>query len=197
MRTQTLALLLCAVCSSTLGQVRDAAASPPWRRSDTTLIQLCFDGLNSSAPKRLPLLSITENSMGGGHGLDLIGLTLTGRPIYQGSIEHPTKFRSALVRLPNSETWVRIDKPADLEKNIDVWRDAVVSMCTADAQADYKILSGAPVQAISCPDLGVHASLKVTSYSEQALELVHVRANGPKSFNGLRGCMDFVYGPAK
>lgn len=164
-----------------------------------TLIQLCFDGLDSSAPKRLPLRSISENSMGGGLGLDLVGLTLSGRPIYQGAIEHPTKYRSTLVRLPNSETWIRIDKPSDLEKNIDVWRDAAISMCTADPQADYKILNGASasVQVASCPDLGVHVSLKVTNYTEQALELVHLKNNGPKSFNGLRGCREFVYGPAK
>ena len=51
------------------------------------------------------------------------------------------------------------DKPADLEKNIDVWRDAAASMCTVDAQADYKVLSGAPVQAVACPEPGVHVSL--------------------------------------
>ena len=135
--------------------------------------------------------------MGGGPSLDLVGLTLTGRPIYQGLIEHPTKFKSTLILLPNSEIWMRIDRPTDLEKNIDVWRDAAVSMCTVDARADYKILNGAPLQAVACPDLGVHVSLKVASYAEQALELVYLKANGPKSFNGLRGCRDFVYGPAK
>ena len=92
---------------------------------------------------------------------------------------------------------MRIDKPVDLEKNIDVWRDAAVSMCTGDAEAGYKILSGAPAQAVACPDLGVHTTLKVTNYTEQALELIHVRANGPKIFNGLRGCREFVYPPAK
>lgn len=197
MRTQILTLLLYAACSSALGQAWDAAPPAPWRRSDTTLIQLCFDGLDLSAPKRLPLRTISEKSMGGGLGLDLVGLTLTGRPIYQGSIEHPTKFKSALVLLPNSETWIRIDKPSDLEKNIDIWRDAAVSMCTADARADYKILSGASVETTACPDLGIHVSLEVTSYAAHALELVHLKANGPKSYNGLRGCRDFVYVPAK
>ena len=135
--------------------------------------------------------------MGGGQGLELVGLTLSGRPIYQGSVEHPVRFRSVLVRLPNSETWMRVDKPSDLERNVDVWRDVPVSMCTGDAQADYKILNGAPVQSTACPDLGVHVTLKVTHYTEQALELIHVRANGPKSFNGLRGCREFVNGPAR
>jgi len=197
MKTPTLGLLLCAICSLALAQAWDAAPPAPWRRSDTTLIQLCFDGLDSTAPKRLSMRSISDNSIGGGLGAELVGLTLTGHPIYQGSVEHPTKFKSVLVRLPNSDAWLRIDRPADLEKNIDVWRDAAASICTAESQADYKILNGVPVKALACPDLGVNASLKVTNYTEQALELVHLRANGPKIFNGLRGCREFVYGPAK
>jgi hypothetical protein len=178
------------VTSQTLEQI-----PAPWRRSDTTLVQLCFDGLDNTAPKRLRVSTVSEGSMSGS-GIDLIGFTLTGRPIYQGSIAHPLKYRSVLIQLPTSEVWLRIDKPNDLERNIDIWRDAPVAMCTADSQASYKMLGAPPypIESTPCPDFGVRASLKVASYHEQAFEHLHLKANGPKSFNGLRGCRDFVYG---
>lgn len=199
MNSSTIAAVLYVSCLPAFAQTWDAAPPAPWRRSDTTLIQLCFDGLDSGAPKRLPLQSIGENSMGGGLGLDLVGLTLTGRPIYQGAIDHPVKYRSALVRLPNSEVWLRVDRPTDLEKNIDIWRDVQISMCTADPQASYKLLSGASasIQAVACPDVGVHVTLKVSNYTEQALQLVHLKSNGPVSYNNLRGCRESVYAPTK
>lgn len=192
-------IALLAICSSAFAQPWDAAPPPPWRRSDTTLIQLCFDGLDSSVQKRLQLRTISESSMGAGFGADLVGLTLTERPIYQGTIDHPMKYKSTLVRLPNSEIWLRIDKPNELEKNIDVWRDAAVTMCTSDPQADFKILRGASasIEAVPCPDIGIHVSLKVASYSEHALSLAHLRSNGTKTFNNLRGCREFVHVPSK
>ena len=199
MSSTTIAAVLCICCLPAFAQTWDAAPPAPWRRSDTTLIQLCFDRLDSGAPKRLPLQSIGENSMSGGLGVDLVGLTLTERPIYQGAIEHPVKYRSALVRLPNSEVWLRVDRPTDLEKNIDIWRDVPISMCTADPQANYKILSGASasIQTVACPEVGVHVRLKVSSYTEQALQLVHLKSNGPVSYNNLRGCRESVHAPAK
>lgn len=92
---------------------------------------------------------------------------------------------------------MRIDNPNDLEKNIDVWRDAKTSMCTTDSMAPYKMVNGRSATWEACPDLGAHAVLKVTNYSDHALDLLHLRAKGLKTFNGLRGCREFVHGPAK
>jgi hypothetical protein len=162
------------------------------------LIEICFDGLDSSAPKWLRIDSIDDNSIGGG-SLYLMGLTLTGRPIYQGVIAHPSRYKSALVSLPNSDARVRIDRPANLEKNIDVWRNSAVAMCTTDPQASHKILNdiSASMSVASCPDIGILVSLTVTHHAVQTLALVHLREKGLKSFNGVRGCGEFIYGLPK
>lgn len=195
LRTTLASLIL--VSTSVFSQVQELS-TPPWRNSDTTLIQLCFDGLDSSAPKHLSIRTIGKTSMAGGLGAELIGLTLTERPIYQGAIDHPLRFQSALIRLPDSDISLRIDKPDDLEKSIDVWRSTPIAMCTADPRADFKILNDSPVEATACPEnLGVQVSLKVTSYSEMALKLVHLKNRGPEIFNGLRGCREYVYGSRK
>jgi hypothetical protein len=185
---------MAAASSLVLAQTPDS--TPPWRRSDSTLVQICFDGLDSTAPKRLKAASVTPTSISGAW-LDLVGFTLSNRPIYQGSIEHPVRFRSLLVEMPGSTILAKIDAPTDLPKHIDVWRDVPISLCTMEERADFKVLSGTQLQAVPCPDLGVHASLKVAASSEHSLEIVHLKARGPSSFNGLRGCRESVYGPSR
>lgn len=189
-------VLLIAVCPASLGQASDPSPLP-WRASDTTLVELCFDGLESNAPNELSLRTVTDSSIGNALPLALIGFTTTGRPIYQGQIAHPTKYRSAFIRLPNSEIWARIDTPSDLKDRIDAWSDAPIAMCTADPRADLKIIRGVPVEKVSCPDLGIHASLQVTSHLQQTVTMRNLRDRGPQTFNNLRGCRDFIHGPAQ
>lgn len=188
--------LVALACCSGTAALAQQIDSPPWRNSDRILIQFCFDGLDDTAPKSLRAKSISTSSIGSA-SLELIGLTLTKRPIYQGVHEHPARFRSLLVGLPGSSVWAKIDAPADLQKHIDIWRDVRITYCTADERADLKILRGADVGQVECPSLGVHLSMKVASGSEHAVEILHVKARGLSTFNGLRGCRESVYGPVK
>ena len=129
--------------------------------------------------------------------MDLVGLTLTKRPVFQGAHEHPANFRAVLVELPGTSIWGKIDAPSELRKHIDVWREVPIGYCTADDRADLKILRGAQVTPVDCPNLGIQASMKVASGSEHSVEILHLRARGPSTFNGLRGCRESVYGPPK
>jgi hypothetical protein len=173
---------------------QDPESAAPWRRSDSTFVQLCFDGLDESAPKRISAATLA----GGGlvsSGLDLMGFTLSGRPVYQAALSHPVRFRSLYFLFPSSEIWGRIDAPKDFEKRIDAWRDVDVAGCTADAYAGFKVLNNVPVASAACPEMGLHAVMKVAAGAENSIELIRLRSSGPKVFNGLRGCREFVYGP--
>jgi hypothetical protein len=189
-------LLLCfaLIHGPTLAQ--DSETSPPWRRSDRTFLQLCFDGLDTSAPKRLRASTVSPGALESA-GLDLVGFTLTNRPIYQAALNHPIRFRSLLVQLPDSPVWARIDAPSDLAQRIEAWRDVQVSHCTMDNRADLKVLGNVPLETVTCPDQGLKASMKVAPVSEHSITLIHLKANGPSSFNGLRGCRELVYGSPK
>lgn len=191
-----LAVFLCCTIGAFQSAAQDPETITPWRRSDRTFVQLCFDGLDASAPKRLRALAVSPGSMGSA-SLDLVGFTLTNRPIYQGAVDHPVRFRSLLFQLPGSSIWARIDAPSDLSKRIEVWRDIDISQCTADDAAGFKILHSEPVESASCPDLGMKASMKVAPNSEHSITQIHLRSDGPSSFNGLRGCREFVYVPQR
>ncbi|WAC75087.1 hypothetical protein OU995_10465 [Roseateles sp. SL47] len=193
------AAFIAALTAASPTVAQDLSASS-WRRTDTTLVQLCLDGLEGDqAPKSLSIQTVADGTTVSGSYLDLVGFTTTERPIYQGSIEHPSRNWSTFVQLPNTTVRARIDRPDKLEKYIDIWRDAAVASCTADPQAAYKALrgSGQAPELTACPDMGLHVSLKVTSSSEQALDRIRLREKGPSHFNGLRGCRDFIYGTVK
>lgn len=175
---------------------QDADRTAPWRASDRILVRLCFDGMDDNSIRRLHGQLISSSSIGSS-SLDLVGLTLTKRPVYQGVLEHPVRFRSLLVELPGTTVLAKIDAPSDLYKHIDIWRDTPISLCTREEGAKYKVLRGAPLEQMSCPDLGIHVSMKVTTDSEHSLDMVNVKTHGLRTFNGLRGCREFVYGKNK
>jgi len=168
----------------------------PWRDSDRTLVKICFDGLDDTAQKLLRAQSITTSSIGSA-SLDLIGTALATRPIYQGALDHPSRFRSVLVAFPGSRIWAKIDAPADLRKYIDVWRDVPISYCTTDDRANLKVLNGTPVEETECPNLGASVTMKVASDSEHRLTILQLKSQGPVTFNNLRSCRQFAYGPHK
>jgi hypothetical protein len=176
------------------------AQSPPtnaWRRSDAALLQVCFDKLDGEPPKSLPVTVISETTLAG-KTLELIAYTSTKRPIYQGNLTHPSSFQSALVTLPGSQVVVKVDRPANFETYIDIWKNAPSDTCFSDTSFAFRMLgNGKPSPDVTCPDLGVSTSLKVASGSEHALDIRDARAKGPAEFNGLRGCREPAYPPRK
>ena len=168
----------------------------PWRRSDTTLIQLCFDALDAdTAPKWFRGESISRRSILPAE-FTLDGRTLTGRPIYQAALHGPSEFRSLVVLLPTTHVKLRIDAPPELAKFIDIWGFLPKGICTVDRDADTKAMDSRPAdQLTECPAVGVNASIKIASESEHSLSLLDAKANGPTVFNGLRGCRESAQDP--
>jgi hypothetical protein len=174
-----------------------SSTSTTWRRSDAALLQICFDKLDSEPPKTLPVTVVAETTVVS-QGLEMVGYTLTKRPIYQGSLMHPSRFQSVLITLPGSQIVVKVDRPTNFDTYIDIWKNVPSDACFSDKSFAFKLLgSGRPSPDVSCPDLGMSATLKVASDAENALVIRDARARGPAAFNGLRGCREPVNLPRK
>ncbi len=90
----------------------------PWRRDDVTLVALCVDGVGKEAPEKLA--AIEESDIGfGTRVFELVGHTTTGRPMYEGALVHPLRFRAALIDLPGEGGAVRFDRPENLQNAIE------------------------------------------------------------------------------
>lgn len=177
-------------CQGMLGQQNESA----WRSSDATLVQLCFDGLDNTAPKTLRASEISDISTSSKY-FELVGFTTTNRPIYQAAFGHPTKVRSVLVGLPGTKASAIIRVPSDLHTHIEVWKTVPIEGCTLDERAAIAMVQGKKVNTVECPTLGIDASIKVAASSEHMLKMVNMISTGPTSFNGLRGCREPVNGP--
>lgn len=161
----------------------------PWRASDTVLVSLCFDRLGMQPPPRLELQSV------GGDGAmsaraELVARTLGGDPVYEASLDHPARWRHAVLRLPGQALSAWLDAPEPLARRIDLWGTVPLAGCDAGpgtAQALARHERPAPG---ACPDLGLHVSVKVAAAAEHALTLRDVRDRGPRTLNGLRHCQE-------
>lgn len=170
-----------------------SSTSTSWRPSDRALLQVCFDKLDSEPPKTLGVTVVSESTLVG-QTLALVGYTSTKRPIYQGSLMHPSDFQSALVKLPGIQSTVKVEKPASFETYIDVWKPVPSDSCFSNTSFAFRMLhDGRPSPDITCPDLGINVTLKVASNSENALVMRDARERGPIEFNRLRGCREPVY----
>lgn len=168
----------------------------PWRRSDQVLLQLCFDRLDAEPPKNIRVQTISDTSVVSSY-LELVGRTLTGRPIYQGSVGHPTRAKFLMYQLPDTKTLAQIEIPADLPTRIDLWKGVKTSFCTANEGAAIDLVNERAISKIACPDVGTQASIKVAASAENALLMRDVRERGPSTFNGLKGCNEPAYPIAK
>ena len=190
--TSLIACILLTLClhDAVLAQ---SSTSTSWRPSDRALLQVCFDKLDSEPPKILGVTVVSESSLVG-QTLALVGYTSTKRPIYQGSLMHPSDFQSALVKLPGIQSVVKVEKPASFETYIDVWKFVPSNACFSNTSFAFKMLhDGRPSPDVSCPDLGISTLLKVASSSENALDMRDARERGPKEFNGRGGCREPAY----
>jgi hypothetical protein len=170
-----------------------SSTSTNWRESDRALLQVCFDKLDSEPPKTLGVTVVSESTLVG-QTLMLVGYTITKRPIYQGSLMHPSDFQSALITLPGIQSVVKVEKPTSFETYIDVWKFVPSNACFSDRSIAFRMLgNGQPSPDITCPDLGINTTLKVASSSENALVIRDTRERGPKEFNNRRGCREPAY----
>lgn len=191
-KTSVIVCILLTLClhDAVLAQ---SSTSTSWRPSDAALLQVCFDKLESEPPKTLGVTVVSESALVG-QTLTLVGYTTTKRPIYQGSLMHPSGFQSALITLPGSQSVVKVEKPANFETYIDVWKPVPSNACFSGQSFAFKMLrNGRPSPDVSCPDLGINTLLKVASMSENALAMRDARERGPKEFNGWRGCLEPAY----
>lgn len=181
---------LLSACQGMLSQQNPSA----FRSSDATLVQLCFDGLDNTAPKTLRASEIGDISTSSKH-FELVGFTTTHRPIYQAAFGHPTRVRAVLVDLPGTKANAILRMPSDLHTHIDVWKTVPVESCTLDERAAFAMAQGGKVNPVECPKLGLDASIKIAASAEHMLKMVNMISTGPTLFNGLRGCREPVYGP--
>jgi hypothetical protein len=168
----------------------------PWRTNDGTIVQVCIDAMDRSAPNQLIAEEISRATLGRVR-LELVGYTLSDRPIYQGAVGHPLKFQTLLLQLPGTNVKARIDSPgpAFLQSAIEAWRDAPSpTVCTGDERAGLNLVNGRPVSGtVVCPEIGMSLSFKVISRLEFSASSALQRARGPVVYNGLRGCRESVY----
>ena len=184
------ALLTLCIHKAVLAQ---SSTSNNWRGSDRALLQVCFDKLDSEPPKTLGATVVSESTLVG-QTLVLVGYTSKRRPIYQGSLMHPSDFQSVLVTLPGIQSVVKVEKPTSFETYIDTWKFVPSDACFSNTSFAFKMLhDGRPSPDVSCPDLGISVLLKVASSSEHALDMRDARERGPKEFNGRGSCREPAY----
>lgn len=141
-----------------------AFAEPnPWRRNDVTLISLCFDSLDRTAPTRLTATEFTDIGSGSAT-FELVGFTMTDRPVYQISLSHPKHFRAVLVDLPGKQSAAFIAPPSNLSSLIEGW-GYVPSPTECTENFRQPALQYKPEfslkEKMECPVMGINVSFKV------------------------------------
>lgn len=178
--------------------IRKAESATPWRVSDSTIVNICFDGLDRSAPDKLQAQDLTDISAGSS-APELVSFTTTDRPIYQVSSAHPVWFRGLILKLPGTDVYAVIRPPKDLKPALNGWVEGQVpTECTASRFAFHELLNNKGLsQTMECPDVGIRTSFTVRSRSEFSYSRIVARPRGVTLANGLRGCRDPIYPQAK
>jgi hypothetical protein len=181
-----------------LAMQRRAESAPPWRMSDSTIINICFDGLDRSAPEVLQAQDLTDISAGSSTP-ELVSFTTTDRPIYQVSSKHPVHFRGLILKLPGTDVYAVIRPPKDLKPAVDGWVEGPTpAECTTSRMAFHELLNNKGLSsAMACPDLGIRTLFNVKSRSEFTYMRIVEKPRGVRLSNGLRGCREFIYPQTK
>ena len=182
-----------------VGGCAQSPSPSPFRDSDSTLVEVCFDSMGRDAPARLVGEETTDFGLTTAR-LELIGFTMSDRPIYQGRLAHPRDFRALFLELPASSVIARIDRPDSLPKSIEVWRNAPApTVCTMSPHAAMYVVNGRPLpEPIACPDVKMSVRFTVGSGAAFSNRRNLDRQRPPALFNGLRGCNESIYGlPAR
>lgn len=192
---QILSVVLAGYISNVAAQ---ETTQPPWRANDATIIQICFDSMDRSAPDHLSAEEVTDSSLRSARP-ELVGFTLSDRPIYEVGLSHPIKFRSLLLQIPGTKIRAKIDAPTFLETTVNSWRYAPLpNICTDDERAGLKLVRDGQVsKTVPCPAVGLTVSFKVISSSEFSATRALNRPRGPVIYNGLKGCQEHVYKGSK
>ena len=178
--------------------LRKAESVPPWRVSDSTIVNICFDGLDRSAPEALLAEELTDISSGSATP-ELVSFTTTDRPIYQVASKHPVHFRGLILKLPGTDVYMLIKPPKDLKPALNEWIvGPAPTECTTSRMAFHELLNNGRLSSTTaCPDLGIHTLFTVKSRHEFTYMRIVDKPRGIKLSIGLRGCRDFIYPKAK
>jgi hypothetical protein len=178
--------------------LRKAESAPPWRVSDSTIVNICFDGLDRSSPSTLQAQELTDISSGSA-APELVSFTTTDRPSYQVASKHPAHFRGLILKLPGTDIYTLIKPPKDLMPALNDWIEGPApTECTTSQMAFHDLLNNGRLSSITaCPDLGIQTLFTVKSRNEFTYMRIVEKPRGIRLNNGLRGCREFIYPKTK